>query len=233
MKTYILIFSFLVLPFILSGETVCLYESWMDLNENKGDTVGGISVCKRKQSVLYDLKCKKENKKLSKRIKKKVIVAKSDSLILINSAYLKKRFRGTSGLTELTGYVPFYYSDKIRYIRCNSGYMHSTAGRILWPALGGLVGGVIMYGVIMGADRDDKTDIMHYVLDFWKHKIVKINYDELKKLLEAYPDIKDAFLNTPDCEKLSVVNHYFKEYVKALHCDSVYNFIPYTEPERQ
>lgn len=109
--------------------------------------------------------------------------------------------------------------------------MHSVSGVVLGSILGGIVGAAIAYGINSNSDKDHRTDIMHYVLDFQKHQLVKIDDEELENLLTGFPSIKNAFVETPDYKRLSVVNHFFKEYLNALHSDIEYSFAPYTEPQ--
>ncbi len=230
MKNLIFII-FSILPFIVSGQVVC-YDSWKTFNNNTGDTIDNIVVYRQDNAVYYELNCKREDKNLSKRIKNDIIVVKKDSLVLINSSYLKRRLVNTSGGISLgRGYIPFYYSDKIIYIVYYQKYSDAMVNKMnSGYILGGLIGGVI--GGKIGYDYDSGfKGMMFCILDFSNHKVIKVTADELKKLLVPYPGIKKAFINTPRYKRQDVINHYFMEYVKVLHNDSAYNFVPYAEPE--
>lgn len=231
MKNLIFII-FIILPFITFGQVVC-YDSWKTFNDNAGDTIDNIMVYRHDNAIYYDLNCKTEDKSLSKRIKNDIIVAKKDSLVLINSSYLKRRLVNTSGGIFLGGgYIPFYYSDKIKYIVYYQKYPDAMVNKMnLGYMLGGVIGGVI--GGKAGYDYDsDFSGMMFCILDFRNHKVVKVDEDVLKSLLVSYPEIIDAFWDTPKYKRQSVINHYFIEYVKALHCDSVYHFTRYVGQQK-
>lgn len=217
----------IILPFTTMGQVVC-YESWKTFNENTGDTIDNIMVRKQKKTVYYDLNCRREDKNLSKRIKNDFIVVKKDSLVLINSSYLKRRLVNVSGgISFGNGYIPFYYSDKIIYIVYYQKYSDALMNGINMGYLfGGIIGGVIG-GLAAKDDNADYPGMLYCVLDFRNHKAIKVNADELINLLAPYTEIRDAYLDTPGYKKQNVVNHYFREYIRALHSDSVYNFVPY------
>ena len=229
MKNIVAVLLFLILSVSVSGQTVCLYDTWKSILENKGDTVGNLKVTKYKKGSSYNVECINKDKELSKRLKEHIIAVKYGDTLLLSSDYANRRLSELSCFISLYGYMPLYASDKIMYFyHTNNAVSLSNSFKIgLMGMVTGLAGGLYLY-----SGTTDKGS--YFIIDLKKKDVIPVDFDELSKLASNYPEITKPFDKTKKYRKrIEVVNHYFKEYVKAIHSDSTFQVTHFVEPPKE
>ncbi len=136
---------------------------------------------------------------------KYMAISLGDSIWMINSAYLRKNFKGESG--RFSGFAPVFFNNKVAYV----------IGE----------GSVSVKDVLFGINDDDpdSVPISYYNLDFVNHKMRKVNHSYLSELLEDYHDLQMRYEGMKDYKKQYIIEDYFFKYIDRATGDVMHPYI--------
>ena len=142
---------------------------------------------------------------------KYMFAALGDSIIFINSSYLKECFDGDVNL--LYGYIPLMFNDKVAYFRFG-GYSYEDAN--------------YYYGLRSrwGDERTlNQISWYYYYIDFEREKVLKVNHTVLSDLLKDYHDLQMRYEGMKDYKKREVIEDYFLRYIDRATLDVMHPYI--------
>lgn len=128
-----------------------------------------------------------------------------DSIWLINSAYLKRDFKGDA--KKLSGFVPVFFNEKVAY------------------AL--YTGNPSVLSILFGVEYVDNPDVSadFYYIDFVNRKVLKITPTVLSGLLEEYHDLQMRYEGMKDFKKSEIIEDYFLKYIDRATQDFMHPYI--------
>ena len=143
---------------------------------------------------------------------KYMFAALGDSIIFINSKYLKECFTGDVNL--LAGYIPLEFNEKMAYFRFG-GHPYGDGSD-----------GVEYLRSRWGNERTlNQISWNYYNIDFERHKILKVNHNVLSALLKDYHDLLMRYEGMKEYKKREVIEDYFLRYIDRATSDVMHPYI--------
>ena len=140
-------------------------------------------------------------------IEENIAVSLGDSVMLINTGYLRKNFKGDAN--RLSGCVPVFFNDKVAYAIYTAD-----------PSV---------KEILFGSSEYDDLVLDYYYIDFQDHKVKRVTSSVLSALLEDYHDLKMRYEGMKDYKKRPIIEYYFLQYIERASQDvlrpSIFNFV--------
>jgi hypothetical protein len=191
-------------------DTVYFYNSWeqMFCQEPVGMLVDPFIEAHSPFQIYFLIDDEKMNYVIES---KHMFAALGDSIIFINSKYLKECFDGDVNL--LYGYIPLMFNDKVAYFRFG-GHPYGDSN--------------YEYGLrTRWSDERTLNQISwyYYYIDFLRHKVLKVNHTVLSDLLKDYHDLLMRYEGMKDYKKHEVIEDYFLRYIDRATSDVMQPYI--------
>lgn len=187
-------------------DTVYFYNNWEQMFnlDPKGIVVDPYI----EQMSPFELHFYMSEDELSEMIVKKHIAASlGDSVMLINTYYLSKNFKGDAN--RLSGFIPVFFNDKVAYAV--------------------YTGDPSVKEILFGSSEDDEWSMEYYYIDFQNNRVKRVTPSVLSELLEDYHDLKVRYEGMKDYKKRHIIEYYFLKYVERATQDimrpSIFNFV--------
>ena len=196
-------------------DTVYFYNSWeqMFCQEPVGMLVDPFIEAHSPFQIYFLIDDEKMNYVIES---KHVFAALGDSIVFINSKYLKECFDGDVNL--LYGYIPLMFNDKVAYFRygghpyrdSSDEYHYFSEGKYCYtlPNIGELI----------------QISWYYYNIDFEQHKVLKVNHTVLSALLKDYHDLQMRYEGMKDYKKNDIIEYFYLQYIDRVNQD---DFKPY------
>lgn len=131
-----------------------------------------------------------------------------DSVLLINSRYLKREFKGDT--KKLKEFIPVFFNDKVAFL-AYVGYGDNASLKN------------ILFGDWVDVDYDEIVD--YYYIDFINRKVIKVTPEALVDLLEDYHDLQMRYEGMKDYRKRYMIQEYFFKFVDRASQDIMRPYI--------
>jgi hypothetical protein len=138
---------------------------------------------------------------------KHIAATVDESIWLINSAYLKREFKGDT--KKLNGYMPVFFNDKVAFVMY-VGYGDNLSLK------------QILYGDVE-VDYEELVDF--YYIDFLNRKVLKVTPTVLSSLLEDYHDLQMRYEGMKDYKKRYIIEDYFYKFIDRASNDIMRPYI--------
>ena len=187
-------------------DTVYFYDTWeqmLDMIPN-----GSIIDPLIEAYTPYEIFIMTGDDKADEKISKEHIAATiDDDVWLINSAYLKKEFKGDT--KKLNGFMPVFFNEKVAFIKY-VGYGDNVSLKH------------ILFGE-MDVDYDELAD--YYYIDFYNRKVLKVTPEVLSALLQDYHDLQMRYEGMKDYKKRHIIEDYFFKFIDRASSDILHPYI--------
>lgn len=184
-------------------DTIYMYDTWQQMLDMTPESM----LVNPLIDVFspYSIRFSAYNGKISDEIKKKhIAISMGDSIWLVNSAYLNKRFEHDD-VKYLLDYVPLFFNDKVAYIIY---YSNLTAT-----------------DVFEGLPPQKHYKVDYYYIDFLNHQIRRVTPEYLIQLLGSYHDLQMRYEGMKDYRKREIIEEYFLQYVDRASEDIMRPYI--------
>ena len=131
-----------------------------------------------------------------------------DSVLLLNSRYLKREFKGDT--KKLKEFIPVFFNDKVAFL-AYVGYGDNASLKN------------ILFGDWVDVDYDEIVD--YYYIDFINRKVIKVTPEALVDLLEDYHDLQMRYEGMKDYRKRYMIQEYFFKFVDRASQDFMRPYI--------
>ena len=137
--------------------------------------------------------------------KEYIAFSQGDSIWLINSAYLKRNFKGDA--KGLDGFIPVFFNDKVAFITGN--------------------GPLSVKDILFGTDGDGVTTYTqsYYYIDFLNLKVNRLTHSYLSELLENYHDLQMCYEGMKDYKKSYMIEEFFFKFIDRATEDVMQPYI--------
>ena len=199
-------------------DTVYFYNSWeqMFYQEPVSMLVDPFFVVYSPFQMSFEIDDEKMNYVINS---KYMFAALGDSIVYINSSYLKHCFDGDVNL--LAGYIPLMFNDKVAYF-IFGGYPYRDAFEEYHYYNG-------RYTYTMARIAQERTLVQitwyFYYIDFEHRKVLKVNHNVLSDLLKDYHDLQMRYEGMKDYKKNEIIEDYFFRYIDRATSDVMHPYI--------
>lgn len=137
--------------------------------------------------------------------KEYIAFSQGDSIWLINSAYLKRNFKGDA--KGFDGFIPVFFNDKVAFITGN--------------------GPLSVKDILFGTDNDGVTTYTqsYYYIDFLNLKVNRLTHSYLSELLENYHDLQMRYEGMKDYKKSYMIEEFFFKFIDRATEDVMQPYI--------
>ena len=168
-------------------DTLYFYVTWQHMLDMEPDTM--IVDPMIDYYSPFEIYVETKDKRVNKRIKNEYIAATvGDSTWVINSNYLRKRFKGDS--KKLHGYVPLFFNEKVAY---------AVGEECVYSELGDIAFNVV--------------STVNFYIDFQKRKVIRVDSKKLSGLLADYPDLRMRYESVYKNRRYRVVKDFFFDFI--------------------